>query len=203
MQVIDFHSHFFARPFFEALAELSPFDDPFAVIREKTPIEVPHIDVGRHLQRWIEELDAHDVERMVTFASLPREIPAVAEAARASLGRITPIAMVNPLSGGDIGPLLAAQGFKGVLVFPAMHHFHIAEQGEFWAVFRQCLSGLPTPAGHAYLLREMDQLSSAKVCKVLGISENNLWTRLHRARMLLRRCLEDNWFSEGSKRSDS
>lgn len=78
----------------------------------------------------------------------------------------------------------------------------IVEQGEFWEVFRQCLSGLPTPAGHAYLLREMDQLSSAKVCKVLGISENNLWTRLHRARMLLRRCLEDNWFSEGAERTE-
>ncbi len=78
----------------------------------------------------------------------------------------------------------------------------IVEQSEFWAVFRLCLSGLPTTAGHAYLLREMDQLSSAKICKVLGISENNLWTRLHRARMMLRRCLEENWFSEGGKRTE-
>lgn len=79
----------------------------------------------------------------------------------------------------------------------------IAEQGEFWEVFRRCLSGLPTSAGHAYLLREMDQLPSDKICKVLGISENNLWTRLHRARMMLRRCLEDNWFSKGAERAGS
>ena len=77
----------------------------------------------------------------------------------------------------------------------------IVEQSEFWEVFRRCLSGLPPQAGHAYLLREMDQLSSAKICKVLDISENNLWTRLHRARMMLRRCLEDNWSSEGVKRT--
>lgn len=78
----------------------------------------------------------------------------------------------------------------------------IVEQSEFWEIFRRCLSGLPPAAGHAYLLREMDQLSSAKICKVLGISENNLWTRLHRARLMLRRCLEDNWFSEGGKRTE-
>jgi len=28
----------------------------------------------------------------------------------------------------------------------------------------------------------------------LNVTETNLWVILHRARMLLRRCLEANWF---------
>jgi RNA polymerase sigma-70 factor (ECF subfamily) len=42
----------------------------------------------------------------------------------------------------------------------------------------------------------MDETPSDEVCTMLGISESNLWTMLHRARMALRECLEKNWFAE-------
>jgi RNA polymerase sigma-70 factor (ECF subfamily) len=29
---------------------------------------------------------------------------------------------------------------------------------------------------------------------MLNVSESNLWVMLHRARMALRRCMEENWF---------
>ena len=32
------------------------------------------------------------------------------------------------------------------------------------------------------------------VCEALGITVNNLWVMLHRARLHLRNCLEVNWF---------
>lgn len=71
----------------------------------------------------------------------------------------------------------------------------LLEDREFREILQRCLHGLPAPMAHAFLLREMDQLESDDVCKVLGISATNLWTRLHRARMGLRQCLENNWFS--------
>ena len=53
---------------------------------------------------------------------------------------------------------------------------------------------LPDPIAAVFALREMDEVPSAEICKNLGISEGNLWTMLHRARMALRECLERNWF---------
>jgi RNA polymerase sigma-70 factor (ECF subfamily) len=65
---------------------------------------------------------------------------------------------------------------------------------EFWACLRLCLSRLPRGLMETFLLREIDQLEADEVCKLLGISPSNLWTRLHRARMLLRGCLGEHGF---------
>lgn len=76
----------------------------------------------------------------------------------------------------------------------------LVEQGEFWEVFGKCISPLPARVGSAFTLREMEGLSSEEICEVLGITVNNLWVMLHRARMHLRRCLELNWFAAGGVR---
>lgn len=68
------------------------------------------------------------------------------------------------------------------------------EQGEFWEIFQKCLSPLPPRIASAFTMREVDGVSSEEICKVLEISNNNLWVMLHRARMQLRRCIEVNWF---------
>jgi RNA polymerase sigma-70 factor (ECF subfamily) len=75
------------------------------------------------------------------------------------------------------------------------------ETREFWEVFGRCLSKLPQGLGDAFLLRELDGLGSDEVQEVLGITPTTLWKRLHRARLLLRQCLESGWFGKGTKRS--
>ena len=70
----------------------------------------------------------------------------------------------------------------------------LLQQGEFWEVFNGCLSPLPPRVASAFTLREVDGLTSEEICASLGISPNNLWVMLHRARLHLRRCLELNWF---------
>jgi RNA polymerase sigma-70 factor, ECF subfamily len=74
---------------------------------------------------------------------------------------------------------------------------HALETHEFWDVFGNCLAKLPPATADAFFLRELDGLSGEEVHQLLQITPANLWTRLHRARLLLRRCLESNWF--GSK----
>jgi RNA polymerase sigma-70 factor (ECF subfamily) len=71
---------------------------------------------------------------------------------------------------------------------------------EFQEIFRGCLSRLPDKVAQVFLLREVDAVSSEEICKDLGVSPNNLWVMLHRARMGLRRCLAAHWF--GGKRKD-
>lgn len=64
----------------------------------------------------------------------------------------------------------------------------------FWQTYRDCAGKLPKNVAAVFNLREVDGLESKEVCSLLSISENNLWVMLHRARMALRRCLENNWF---------
>lgn len=68
------------------------------------------------------------------------------------------------------------------------------ESADLRAVFHQCFGKLPAGPAQAFWLREMEELAAEEVCKVLGITPTNLWTQLHRARLLLRKCLETNWF---------
>jgi RNA polymerase sigma-70 factor (ECF subfamily) len=55
---------------------------------------------------------------------------------------------------------------------------------------------LPDKVAQSFLLREVDGVSSEEICKDLGVSPNNLWVMLHRARMGLRRCVEVHWFAK-------
>jgi RNA polymerase sigma-70 factor (ECF subfamily) len=55
---------------------------------------------------------------------------------------------------------------------------------------RDALKTLPPPYRMIVVLREMEQLSTREVAKIAGISEANVKTRLHRARVMLRRALE-------------
>jgi RNA polymerase sigma-70 factor (ECF subfamily) len=71
---------------------------------------------------------------------------------------------------------------------------------EFQQVLKRCLSQLPDRVAQVFFLREIDGVSSDEICKDLGVSPNNLWVMLHRARMGLRRCLEAHWF--GNKPQD-
>jgi len=68
------------------------------------------------------------------------------------------------------------------------------EQDQFRRVLATCLGALPSGLQAAFRLVELDGTASGDACKVLGISPNNLWVRLHRARLRLRECLELRWF---------
>ena len=74
----------------------------------------------------------------------------------------------------------------------------VVTQQEFQAVLARCLGGLPARSAQAFTLREFDELPTDELCKVLNVSATNLWVMLHRARFLLRRCLETNWLSNRS-----
>ena len=68
------------------------------------------------------------------------------------------------------------------------------ERSEFWAVLETCLAPLPRRIASAFTLREVDGMTTDEICDVLGITTNNLWVMLHRARAHLRGCIERKWF---------
>jgi RNA polymerase sigma-70 factor (ECF subfamily) len=73
------------------------------------------------------------------------------------------------------------------------------DKEEFWQTYRDCSGKLPKNVAAVFNLREVDDLNSKTICRMLDISERNLWVMLHRARMALRRCLEINWFGKAGE----
>ncbi len=71
------------------------------------------------------------------------------------------------------------------------------EQKDFMRVLYGCMEELSKRVAKTFVLREIEGLATEEICKVLDISATNCWVMLYRARILLRQCLEVNWF-EGS-----
>lgn len=72
-------------------------------------------------------------------------------------------------------------------------------QKQFWTIFDACVNHLPEKLARIYMMREMLELETDEICRELGISTNNCWVILHRARLGLRECLEDNWFKGAAR----
>lgn len=132
MKIVDFHTHFFSFPYFETLAAQSPLQGDaskkLSDASKKVGFEIPSRDVAEHTARWLGELERNRVEHVCAFASVPEEIPAVCQAASISNGLISAFALVNPRVDGvaaRIRELLEAKKIRGVLLFPALHHYHV------------------------------------------------------------------------------
>ena len=135
MPINDFHAHVFSRPFFDAIAAQSPApgapEEKLARVAGQIGIELPPEDGAAHLARWIESLDAAGVARMAAFASDPAETPTVLDMAERSGGRLVPVAVTNPAAPGAadrLRPLFEQRGLRGVLLFPAVHHYELREE---------------------------------------------------------------------------
>ncbi|UCD81754.1 MAG: sigma-70 family RNA polymerase sigma factor [Desulfobacterales bacterium] len=75
----------------------------------------------------------------------------------------------------------------------AVNPMKLYEQKEFMDVLYRCLADLPERQAEAFMMREIDGLSTEEICKALNISATNSWVMLYRARMLLRHCIENQW----------
>jgi len=72
------------------------------------------------------------------------------------------------------------------------------EDKEFWSMLDHCLGNLPPRLAAVFTLYEVEEISTADICRDLGITPTNLWVMLHRARKQLRHCVERNWFAPRS-----
>lgn len=72
-------------------------------------------------------------------------------------------------------------------------------QNQFWKVFEVCLEGLPGHQARVFMMKEFVELDSQEICATVGISTSNLNVMLHRSRLRLRECLENNWFIKGER----
>jgi len=73
------------------------------------------------------------------------------------------------------------------------------QRREFWAALNACVEKLNPRHKQVFVLRELQDHDAEAICKDLGITDNNLWVMLHRARLQLKQCLETNWLRPTAK----
>lgn len=129
--VFDAHTHFFSFNFYKLLIEQKEerqsLETELKRIQENTKIEIPPREPKKLADRWIAEMDKYGIHRIVSFASLPGDESSIAEAISAHPERLIGYFMLNPTlrNAADITERnLRDLRFKGILLFPAMYHFH-------------------------------------------------------------------------------
>jgi RNA polymerase sigma-70 factor (TIGR02943 family) len=80
------------------------------------------------------------------------------------------------------------------------HHWdedtHLLDDDEFQAVLKQCLAALPESWNTCVKLKYLSEKKGEDICQELDISPTNYWQIIHRAKLQLRECIEQKWFSE-------
>lgn len=72
------------------------------------------------------------------------------------------------------------------------------ENQELWAIFDIGMTKMPETTARVFAMREFLGLEVDEICKEINITSSNCWVILHRARMLLRVCLQQRWFGESA-----
>ena len=134
LEISDAHMHFFSRRFFEALigqsTTLSEQVDPIARAGEVTGWQMPPSDPLDLAAIWKDELDRHEISSALMIASVPNDEESVSAAARQFPERIRGAFMFDPTRPEPEARVRQAfddLGLGVVCLFPAMHHFSMAE----------------------------------------------------------------------------
>lgn len=70
------------------------------------------------------------------------------------------------------------------------------ENSELKDALDACINNLPEKYRMVFLLKTVQKYETEEICNELGITASNLWVIIHRARMQLRNCMEENWFKQ-------
>jgi len=99
----------------------------------------------------------------------------------------------------DIDEAIASRfGLDGRWIRPPEGPLRALARGAVRGELSSCLQALPDRQRVAFTLREVEGFETEEVCKILGVTANNLGVILFRARNRLRECLE----SKGIEGSD-
>jgi len=122
MNINDAHCHFFSTPFFGALGG----DAALAKLGWDAPGTAESL-----ADRWVDELDRHQVARAALIASAPGDAASVEAAVSVHRDRFVGFFMVDPTQ-PDAAVRASASidrgGLRAICLFPAMHRFSIHDE---------------------------------------------------------------------------
>ena len=65
---------------------------------------------------------------------------------------------------------------------------------EFFKILQHCIEKMPSKLVPVFLAKFIDEEESEMICKDFNITPSTYWVIIHRAKLLMRSCLEKNWF---------
>lgn len=72
----------------------------------------------------------------------------------------------------------------------------LLSDAEFSATLNRCIQHLPEAMQACIQLKFLEEKKGEDICQELGVTPTNYWQLIHRAKLQLRKCLEENWFSQ-------
>ncbi len=67
-------------------------------------------------------------------------------------------------------------------------------QREFEDILNDCIKKMPDKLKLIFMAKFMEEETADHICKEFDLSSSNYWVIIHRAKVLMRSCLEKNWF---------
>lgn len=71
---------------------------------------------------------------------------------------------------------------------------NLLDRHDFNEVFDQCIDNLPDHWSFSVRAKYILGKKGREICQELDISQTNYWQILHRAKLQLKKCLDENWF---------
>ena len=70
------------------------------------------------------------------------------------------------------------------------NHF---EEQEYYTILDACLKKIPPKLKPIFVSKFIDEKDSKIICKEFDLTSSNYWVLIHRAKLIMRNCLEKNW----------
>jgi len=68
------------------------------------------------------------------------------------------------------------------------------ENSELKEILNRCIERLPKNQRMVFLLKTVKNYQTEEISNELQLTSSNIWVIIHRARIALRECMENNWF---------
>ena len=69
------------------------------------------------------------------------------------------------------------------------------ENKEFYSILKKCKTKLKEIQQSVFTMKYLEDADTNEICETLGITVQNYWVLIHRAKIQLRTCLEKNWIN--------
>ena len=73
---------------------------------------------------------------------------------------------------------------------------HLLDDNEFLKILKKCMDALPENWNACVKLKYLSEKKGEDICQELDISPTNFWQIIHRAKVQLRECVDNNWFNK-------
>lgn len=70
----------------------------------------------------------------------------------------------------------------------------LLDDSEFQQVLQKCLESLPEKWSTCVKMKYLSEKKGEIICQELGLNPTNFWQIIHRAKIKLRDCVDQNWF---------